>query len=143
MRHVQKVHTYKGDNVMGEIIIDGKTDLIYSPICPCWWLKFSFYARQCSATCQFHNEEIYVLPWLAQSPDMNPIEHVWDILQRRITPHMGNIYVYNAVKLLTTEWHLLDHLIFLWTPNVHLGPTRSIFNNGMTQNVWFYPKRQN
>ena len=27
---------------------------------------------------------IRVLPWLASSPDLNPIEHMWDHLDRQI-----------------------------------------------------------
>uniref|UniRef100_A0AAZ3QDS3 Tc1-like transposase DDE domain-containing protein n=1 Tax=Oncorhynchus tshawytscha TaxID=74940 RepID=A0AAZ3QDS3_ONCTS len=29
-------------------------------------------------------ENVPVLPWPAYSPDMSPIEHVWDVLDRRV-----------------------------------------------------------
>ena len=31
-----------------------------------------------------------VLPWLAVSPDMNPIEHIWDYLGRNVRAR-GNV----------------------------------------------------
>jgi hypothetical protein len=35
--------------------------------------------------CDFlQDRNVSVLPWLAKSPDLNPIEHVWDLLDRRV-----------------------------------------------------------
>lgn len=37
------------------------------------------------------DKEMEVLLWLSQSSGLNTIEHVWGMLQKRITQHMGII----------------------------------------------------
>jgi transposase len=40
--------------------------------------------RSKAVTAYLQSETVISLPWLAMSPDLNPIEHVWDMLDRRV-----------------------------------------------------------
>ena len=43
--------------------------------------------------------------WPAVSPDLNPIEHMWDILGRRVTPRLNPDSTVNDLKvILVEEW---------------------------------------
>jgi len=52
---------------------------------------------------------IHTLPWPAQSPDLNPIEHLWDDLKRRLgryeVPPNGMIQLGSVVE---KEWNVID-----------------------------------
>ena len=50
-----------------------------------------------------NNQEIEVLDWPAQSPDLNPIEHLWEVLGRRIrNENPKNLN--DLVQKLELEW---------------------------------------
>jgi transposase len=62
------------------------------------------------------DEGIQSLPWPANSPDLNPIEHAWDYLGRRIRSHPQPVNVEQLTRLLGEEWDLipqefLDNLV--------------------------------
>lgn len=49
--------------------------------------------------------QINVLPWPANSPDLNPIEHLWDQLKRRVRETQDNIH---------SQRQLIDALVRCW-----------------------------
>ncbi|GFU32747.1 transposable element Tcb2 transposase [Trichonephila clavipes] len=54
------------------------------------------------------NEDITRMDWPAHSPDLNPIEHVWDALGRRFAARLHHPENTQQLKqMLVEEWALL------------------------------------
>ena len=58
-----------------------------------------------------HRNSVYVLPWPAMSPDMNPIEHIWDYLGRKFRAR-GNVHNLNDLEnALNQEWNNIPNVV--------------------------------
>ncbi|POM72207.1 Transposase [Phytophthora palmivora] len=59
-------------------------------------------------------QDVRVLPWVARSPDLNPIENLWSIMSRRV---YANGRQYSSVAELTTAlvsiWEAIEHSTLL------------------------------
>ena len=52
-----------------------------------------------------------VLPWPAVSPDMNPIEHIWDYFGRKVRAR-GNIHnLRDLENALIQEWNNIPNIV--------------------------------
>ena len=60
----------------------------------------------CSVCDFLQDRNVNVLPWPAKSPNLNPIEHAWDLLDRRVRaraiPPTQNVQEYAGA--LVEEW---------------------------------------
>ncbi len=53
-----------------------------------------------------HDNEFTLLKWPPQSPDLNPIEHIWDVVEREI--HIMHVQPTNLQQL-------CDAIMSIWT----------------------------
>ena len=59
------------------------------------------------------DNDITNLPWPAQSPDLNPIENIWDELDRKVRKHKPLPKNQNDLwQILQEEWSKLDENIY-------------------------------
>ncbi|GFW72671.1 transposable element Tc1 transposase [Trichonephila clavipes] len=106
----------RGVLVWGGIMLGSRTDLHIFDAVP-------FHGRQCpchrtvAAEQLLESEDIERMDWPARSPDLNPIEHVWDFLGRRLAARTLPPVTIRELRLaLQEEWaampqQLIDTLI--------------------------------
>ena len=57
------------------------------------------------------DESITTLPWQARNPDLNPTEHIWDIIGRRVKERTPLVQTLNELKqTLHQEWQRLSQV---------------------------------
>uniref|UniRef100_A0A3B4EGE8 glutathione transferase n=1 Tax=Pygocentrus nattereri TaxID=42514 RepID=A0A3B4EGE8_PYGNA len=46
--------------------------------------KYNLYGKELKERCMYLSTAVSVLQWPPQSPDLNPVEHLWDVVEREI-----------------------------------------------------------
>ena len=69
-------------------------------------------ARICRHFLNRKEKNVYILPWPAVSPDINPIEHIWDYLGRKVKAR-GNVHnLRDLENTLFQEWNNIPNVVF-------------------------------
>ncbi|GBO10061.1 Transposable element Tc3 transposase [Araneus ventricosus] len=56
-----------------------------------------------------NSKNVTVLEWPSMSPDLNPIENVWDFMSRKVYENGGQFYSVNALKTsIESVWYNLE-----------------------------------
>ena len=64
--------------------------------------------RALVVTDYLRDESITTLPWPVRSPDLNPIEHIWDIIGLRVRERTPPVQTFNELEqTLHQEWQRL------------------------------------
>ena len=71
-----------------------------------------------------HEQNIPLLSWPGNSPDMTPIENVWELVKREM-----------AKDMITSKQHLIAKLIEVWNHNSKLQETVQECINSMPRHI--------
>ena len=104
--HTTHMNTAFFKSVMEEVII---------PYYNSFFVYYIF--QQDGATCHtarnilsfLKDQGVEVMQWPSQSPNLNPIEHIWKILNEMIDKRMKDTYSYQELeRVVQEEWRKLD-----------------------------------
>lgn len=85
---------------------------------PCgqWWFQQDNWSVHTAGTSQvwFHNHGIDLIDWPAWSPDLNPIENLWNDLKRRVYAHhartMEELEHWIGIEWAATDLEYISHI---------------------------------
>ena len=69
--------------------------------------------RACITTAKFQEDDIKLLQWPANSPDLNPIEAVWNLIKTRLAKRKPRPLTKEAMQAaIKSEWENLEACYF-------------------------------